>query len=269
MAMMSPASAFSTGTRSRPRKASSLVMRVCSITLPSRRQHLQRHVGPTAPGSMRPGQHAAEKGVVFEDGDQHAERRVGLDRAAPAHGAGSGRTAATGPCARPSSDVVRPALAAGGDTASGKSSCASLAPSAANRSKTSSCTSCGRASDAVDLVDHDDRAQAQAQRLADHELGLRQPPSAASTSSTTPSTMFRMRSTSPPKSAWPGVSTMLIARALPHHRGALGQDGDAALALQVVAVHRAFGHLLVVAEGAGLAAAGGRPAWSCRGRRGR
>ena len=34
-------------------------------------------------------------------------------------------------------------------------------------------------------------------------------PSAASTSSTQPSTMPRMRSTSPPKSAWPGVSTML------------------------------------------------------------
>ena len=34
--------------------------------------------------------------------------------------------------------------------------------------------------------------------------------SAASTSSTTPSTIDRMRSTSPPKSAWPGVSTILI-----------------------------------------------------------
>jgi hypothetical protein len=35
-------------------------------------------------------------------------------------------------------------------------------------------------------------------------------PSAASTSTTTPSTIDRMRSTSPPKSAWPGVSTMLM-----------------------------------------------------------
>ena len=35
-------------------------------------------------------------------------------------------------------------------------------------------------------------------------------PSAASTSNTTPSTMRKMRSTSPPKSAWPGVSTILI-----------------------------------------------------------
>jgi len=35
-------------------------------------------------------------------------------------------------------------------------------------------------------------------------------PSEASTSSSTPSTILRVRSTSPPKSAWPGVSTMLI-----------------------------------------------------------
>ena len=35
-------------------------------------------------------------------------------------------------------------------------------------------------------------------------------PSAASTSTQAPSTMLRMRSTSPPKSAWPGVSTMLM-----------------------------------------------------------
>src|SRR5450631_1107030 len=35
-------------------------------------------------------------------------------------------------------------------------------------------------------------------------------PSAASTSTSAPSTMFRMRSTSPPKSAWPGVSTILM-----------------------------------------------------------
>src|SRR5512139_867913 len=35
-------------------------------------------------------------------------------------------------------------------------------------------------------------------------------PSAASTSTSAPSTMFKIRSTSPPKSAWPGVSTILM-----------------------------------------------------------
>ena len=77
-------------------------------------------------------------------------------------------------------------------------------------------------------------------------------PSAASTSTSAPSTMLRMRSTSPPKSAWPGVSTMLMRVSLPDDRGRLGEDGDAALALEVVGIHRALGHALVLAEGAGL-----------------
>ena len=40
---------------------------------------------------------------------------------------------------------------------------------------------------------------------------------------------------------------------LPLHRGAFGQDGDAAFFFQVVGVHHPVGHLLVVAESAGLA----------------
>ena len=77
-------------------------------------------------------------------------------------------------------------------------------------------------------------------------------PSEASTSSITPSTIDSVRSTSPPKSAWPGVSTMLIRMSLVVDGGVLGQDGDAALALEVVAVHRALGDALVGAEGAAL-----------------
>jgi hypothetical protein len=42
------------------------------------------------------------------------------------------------------------------------------------------------------------------------------------------------------------------AGVLPLHRRRLGQDGDAALALQVVGIHGALGDLLVLAEGAGL-----------------
>ena len=40
-------------------------------------------------------------------------------------------------------------------------------------------------------------------------------PSEESTSSTTPSTMDRPRSTSPPKSAWPGVSITLMVTVCP------------------------------------------------------
>ena len=43
-----------------------------------------------------------------------------------------------------------------------------------------------------------------------HFRDLETGPSKASTTSSTPSTIFITRSTSPPKSAWPGVSTMLI-----------------------------------------------------------
>jgi hypothetical protein len=67
-------------------------------------------------------------------------------------------------------------------------------------------TSCGRASGPIDLVQHDDRRQAALERLAQHEPRLRQRALRASTSSITPSTIDSVRSTSPPKSAWPGVS---------------------------------------------------------------
>ena len=41
-------------------------------------------------------------------------------------------------------------------------------------------------------------------------------------------------------------------RALPLDAGALRENGDAALALEVVGIHRPLGHLLVLAERAGL-----------------
>ncbi len=44
-------------------------------------------------------------------------------------------------------------------------------------------------------------------------------PSDASTSSTTPSTMDSPRSTSPPKSAWPGVSITLMVMVSPFAAG--------------------------------------------------
>ena len=42
------------------------------------------------------------------------------------------------------------------------------------------------------------------------------------------------------------------AGVLPLHRGGLGQNGDAALALQIVGIHRALDHALVFTVGAGL-----------------
>ncbi len=54
----------------------------------------------------------------------------------------------------------------------GKSSCSSVAPMAANRSKASLWTRSGIGVGAVDLVDAEDRTQAHLQRLGQHELGL-------------------------------------------------------------------------------------------------
>src|SRR5262249_22667392 len=42
------------------------------------------------------------------------------------------------------------------------------------------------------------------------------------------------------------------ASVLPENRGALGQDGDATLSLEVIGIERALGHPLVLAERAGL-----------------
>ena len=68
----------------------------------------------------------------------------------------------------------------------------------------------------------------------------------------TPLTILRMRSTSPPKSAWPGVSTMLILVSPIVDGGVLRKNGDAALTLKVVGVHHAIHDLLIFTVDAAL-----------------
>ena len=92
----------------------------------------------------------------------------------------------------------------------GKSSWSSLAPSRSNRSKVWSTTHSGLATGRSTLLTTTigQRPRASALRVTKVVCGIG--PSTASTSSSTESTIDRTRSTSPPKSAWPGVSTMLI-----------------------------------------------------------
>ena len=92
----------------------------------------------------------------------------------------------------------------------GASSCASSASSSMNSDSTSSCTRSGSAPGRSILLitTMGVRPSASALRSTKRVWGMG--PSKASTTSSTPSTMRRMRSTSPPKSACPGVSTMLI-----------------------------------------------------------
>ena len=134
----------------------------------------------------------------------------------------------------------------------GKSSCSSVASSAAKRSKHSLTTSLGRASGLSTLLTQTIGFRPIFSALPTTNLVCGIGPSAASTSTIAPSTIDRMRSTSPPKSAWPGVSTMLMRDVLPHDRGRLGEDGDAALALEIVRIHHPLGDALVVAKGARL-----------------
>ena len=84
-----------------------------------------------------------------------------------------------------------------------------MASSAAKRSKTSLTTSLGRASPLSTLLTQTIGFSPIFSALPTTNLVCGIGPSAASTSTIAPSTIDRMRSTSPPKSAWPGVSTIL------------------------------------------------------------
>ena len=104
----------------------------------------------------------------------------------------------------------------------------------------------------VDLVDADDRPQADLQRLADDELGLRHRPFGGVDQH---DRAVDHRQDALDLAAEIGVAGRVDdvdAHVLPHHRGRLGEDGDAALALEVVGVHHPLGDALVLAEGAGL-----------------
>jgi hypothetical protein len=105
---------------------------------------------------------------------------------------------------------------------------------------------------AVDLVDDDDRLQADLQCLRDDELGLRQ--RAFSGVDQHQGAVHHVEDALD-LAAEVGVAWRVDdvdAGVLPLHRSGLGENGDAALALDVVGVHRAFGDALVFTERAGL-----------------
>ena len=137
----------------------------------------------------------------------------------------------------------------------GKSSCASLASRAAKRSKTSSWTASGRASGLSTLLTTTMGFRLRRSALAVTNLVCGIGPSAASTSRSTPSTMSRIRSTSPPKSAWPGVSTMLIRTPC--------QSTEAHLARIVIPRSRSSS-LLSITRSATCWFARNRPLWRSR-----
>ena len=110
----------------------------------------------------------------------------------------------------------------------------------------------------VDLVDDDNRSQAQRQRLAADELGLRH---RAFGSINQQNHAIDHRQDALHLAAEIGVARGVddvdVIRVPvgigPFNAGALGEDGDPAFLFQVIGIHGAFGHALVVAESAGLA----------------
>ncbi len=113
-------------------------------------------------------------------------------------------------------------------------------------------TSIGARVGAVHLVDDDDGLQAHLQRLGDDELGLRQ--------RTFGGVHQHQRAVHHVENAFDLAAEIGVAGriddidagVLPDHRGRLGQNGDAALALEVVGIHGAFDHALVLAVRARL-----------------
>ena len=104
----------------------------------------------------------------------------------------------------------------------------------------------------VDLVDADDRLEADLQRLADDEFGLRHRPFGGVDQH---DRAVDHRQDALDLAAEIGVAGRvddIDAHVLPHDRGRLGENGDAALALEIVRIHDPLGDALVLAERARL-----------------
>ena len=250
-ATMSPARASSSPTRSRPRKARILVTRACSIGPPSRPSAWIVAFGWIAPDSIRPVSRRPRCGsrssvlASMTKGPSAATRGAGTwRRISSNNGAMPAVRGAAG-----SGD--RPALARRGEQ--GRE--IELRLGRAERREQVEHLVVHRVRALVgpiDLVDHHDRAQPQAQRLAEHELGLRH---RALGGIDQQQHAVDHGQDALDLAAEIGVARRVDdvdARALPDHGGAFRQDRDAALALEVVPVQRALGDLLIGAEGPAL-----------------
>mmetsp|Transcript_4675 Transcript_4675/g.15141 ORF Transcript_4675/g.15141 Transcript_4675/m.15141 type:complete len:340 (+) Transcript_4675:918-1937(+) len=205
---MSPAPASSSATVSVPRRAMILVMRPVSTTLPSRLSACTGMFTRAVPAAMRPVSTRPRK-LSY---DSMLARKA---NGAPSSTRGGGTLAlswsSSGVMSRRSSAsrsfTAQPSRAEA--YRMGKSSCSSLASSDTNRSNTSFTTSSTRDVSRSTLLITTTGRRPRCRAFMVTYLVCVLGPSVAHTSSATPSTMFITRSTSPPKSACPGVSTML------------------------------------------------------------
>ena len=114
-------------------------------------------------------------------------------------------------------------------------------------------TNVGTGVAAIDLVDHHDRVNAARQGLADNEFCLRQHALGGVHQHDGAIDHIQDAFDLSAEIGMSGSIDNIDARVLPHHRGDLGQDGDAALFFQFVSIQRAVGHGLMFSESAGLA----------------
>ena len=104
----------------------------------------------------------------------------------------------------------------------------------------------------VDLVDDHDGLEAQLERLGEHEFGLRHHAFGGVHQQHHAIHHGQDALHLAAEIGMAGRVHDIQAHALPFHRGAFGQDGDAALAFLVVGIHGALGHVLVFAHRARL-----------------
>ncbi len=105
---------------------------------------------------------------------------------------------------------------------------------------------------AIDLVDRDDRPEADLQRLADHELGLRHRAFGRVDQHDRAIDHVEDALHLAAEIGMAGGVDDVDAHVLPDDRGRLGEDGDAALLFQLVGIHHALGDALILAVGTGL-----------------
>ena len=135
----------------------------------------------------------------------------------------------------------------------GKSSCASFAPKRGEEVEYLVMDVMGALVRLIDLVDHHDRPEAELQRLAEHEFGLRHRPfggidqdhDAVHHAEDPLHLAAEIGMAGRIDDVDPGI--------VPANRGAFREYRDTALALQIIGIEGALGHLLVGAEGAALA----------------
>ncbi len=206
-AMISPGPARSAGTRSRPSATSSSVSRI-DVSVPSRRHQATADPRAISPWRTR---HRASR-PRYGDESRFA---TWAWKGCPGSKVGAGMcetiSSSSGRIVSPATSGSRVAVPSRAFVYTmGKSICDSSASSSKKSAYTSSTTSAMRASGRSILFTTRITGSRPWSALRSTNRVCGSGPSLASTSSSTPSTIESPRSTSPPKSAWPGVSMMLI-----------------------------------------------------------